>query len=96
MSKQNNKATKPIKNFLKLGATYIDAYLLCSMNFKPDKSGYVTAVLHFLSKDKPVFVKVKDKNELAEFFLQLDSFLDGELKSSLVKLIDQIDELSRE
>ena len=72
------------KSFLKIGTTYFDIGPLCSFNFYPDKHGYVIMFLHFLSKDQPIKVKIKNKNELSEFFYGLDKYIDQDFRESFL------------
>lgn len=83
------------KSFLKIGTTYFDIGPLCSFNFYPDKHGYVIMFLHFLSKDQPIKVKIKNKNELSEFFYGLDKYIDQDFRESLMALIEEIDKLKQ-
>lgn len=81
------------KNFIKIGQTYIDLSLLVTLRFIADKKGYIKMFLYFVSRDVPVMVKIRNKNELSELFLQLDAYLDSTLKDSLTRLIDEVDNL---
>ena len=83
------------KSFLKVGNTFFDIGPLCSFNFYPDKKGYIMMNMYFLSKDKPVRVKIRNKNELSELLYGLDKYIDPDFRESLMALINEIDKIKQ-
>lgn len=84
------------KNFLKVGTTYFDLTTLCSFKFYPDYKGYIKMHMYFLSRETPIKVNIRNKNELCEFIYRLDAYLDEEMRGSLQSLIEQIDKMKQD
>lgn len=85
-----------VKQFLKIGTTYFDLASLCSFRFYPDYKGYIKMYMYFLSRETPIKVNIKNKNELSEFIYRLDTYMDEDMRGSLQALIDQIDKMKQE
>ncbi len=85
-----------VKHFLKVGTTYFDLSTLCSFRFYPDYKGYIKMYMYFLSRETPVRVNIKNKNELCEFIYRLDTYMDEEMRGSLQALVEQIDKMKQD
>jgi hypothetical protein len=85
-----------VKHFLKVGTTYFDLSTLCSFRFYPDYKGYIKMYMYFLSRETPIRVNIKNKNELCEFIYRLDTYMDEEMRGSLQALVEQIDKMKQD
>lgn len=85
-----------VKHFLKVGTTYFDLSTLCSFRFYPDYKGYIKMYMYFLSRETPIRVNIKNKNELCEFIYRLDAYMDEEMRGSLQALVEQIDKMKQD
>lgn len=95
MEENNYLRSKFQKSFIKVGHQYVDIKECVSFYFVKDPTGYVEVNFIFLSNIDPLKVKIKNKNELSFFFLELENFFDdpmliGNLKA-LMKEIDEED-----